>query len=198
MRRIIVANPSLSEKMLMYWTKSVAVLATFMLLGVVINGCAKSDEKKFSVTTNDESGVNYQLDAKYIDNDNMSYVFEIKPRNIESFLAQINKKRHVEIARRSEVYNNLEKYCKESKIQSICDSLNKVAEEINVQTVEIIYTVKLYDRKGGRIDAINCSVIYNSDEKNSFVGGGIKIENQLKMSRAAFDDIKHVEVETNL
>lgn len=184
--------------MVMCWTKSVAALATFMLLGVGIGGCTKSDEKRFSVTTNNEAGVNYQLDAKYIDNGNMSYVFEIKPKNIEGFLAQINKKRHVEIARRSEVYNNLEKYCKESKIQSICDSLNMVSEEINVQTVELLYTVKLYDRKGGRIDDISCSVIYNFAEKSSFVDGGMKIENKLKMSRAAFDDIKHVEVETNL
>lgn len=188
----------LTKKVAKNYAKLLPVSLIIIFLGFGICGCSKSNEKKLAGPVQGELGIDYQIVTKYAGEGNITYVLTLKPKNFESFHAQLNKKRHNEINRRLEVYDSLMKYCEESKIKSICDSLNMVYSEVNVQKTDIICDIQFYDRKGNKLDDIRHTIIYDFNSKEAMVDRGLTVESKLNKSRIDFDNINYVEVKSSL
>jgi hypothetical protein len=182
----------------MSYSKTITTLLACIAIVTGPSGCTKSNEKKLSASTRGESGINCQLEIKDNGGENVNYKMLIKFNNVNNYKEQLNNKLHEEAKRKFAVYENLKRYCDESKIKSICDSLDLVMAEVKTTAIDVSYEVRFYNDKSSELSNISYSIPYEMSQNDFIKSDRIEFENRIKMSRATFDDISYITVRSNL
>lgn len=178
--------------------KALATLIICTAIAIGTGGCTKSNEKTLSAKTDGQSGINCKLVLVDAGEGTVRYKLTIKYNDLNQYSERLREKLHEEAKRKFSVYENLKKYCEESKIKSICASLDMVLTETQITTLEIPYDIELYNRANNKLSDISHSISYDINQKDFLKGDSIQIDNQLKMGRATFDEISYMIVKNSL
>lgn len=176
----------------------VVMFCALFSLGLGFSGCSRTDERSYTVAAGDETGINYLLTTSYFADGFIRYRLQVRPNDLGSFTGQLNQKWHEEARRRLAVYETLQEYCAATDMPSVCDHLQVVAEEVETATFELRHTISLYSRKGESLGEVVCQTPYSYHDQSIFSEGGIEVTAQQPMSRKLFDDIHHVQVNSDL
>lgn len=178
--------------------KTLVTLLICMVVAIGIGGCTKSNEKTLTAKTDGEAGINCRLELVDTGGGNVLYKINIKYNDINKYREHLRKKLHEEAKRKFAVHENLKKYCEESKIKAICESLDMVLAETKIPTIEIPYQIELYNNQNVVLSDIKHNVVYDISQQDFLKADNIETSNQLKISRATFDEISHISIKNSL
>lgn len=176
--------------------KVVFLSAAVFIIIAGVSGCSRYEEKAYTGKSSGDLAVNFSLTIRNFGEDYVEYDLRLQPAANADLLESLRKKWHDEAKLKLAAYEKMQRFCEINYVEAVCKNIGEMKKDIEKPEINLIYSVKLYDKDKKALGDFQKSVVYRFDDQTQGQQEFLKI--QFRLPRAAFDKITSAELYATL